>query len=318
MMKYIYILLFTILYSSVTLSANANESHDHKGGDHEEVSSDNDTDDHELRNEDSTEIANVIAQQVGIQLELTGPQTLEKTFTSYGRLATAPEHTSHVRARFPGVVRSVSVNIGDKVDVGDLLAIIESNESLKRYELLAPISGTIIQRHANAGEMTQEQVLFSISNFESLWAEFRIFPTQQQYLAIGQSVHINAGEKRFNSNISHLLAATDSSPYLIARAKISDASDGWFPGMMVEGEIVISKWDAPLAIKISALQTLENRKGIFVKTNDRYQFSPLELGRSDYEFSEVLSGVEPNTEYVTENSYLIKADIEKSEAEHDH
>ena len=150
-MKYIYLLLFTILYSNVTLSANANESHDHKGADHEEVSSDNDTDDHELRNEDSTEIANVIAQQVGIQLDLTGPQTLEKTFTSYGRLATAPEHTSHVRARFPGVVRSVSVNIGDKVDVGDLLAIIESNESLKRYELLAPISGTIIQRHANAG-----------------------------------------------------------------------------------------------------------------------------------------------------------------------
>jgi cobalt-zinc-cadmium efflux system membrane fusion protein len=44
----------------------------------------------------------------------------------------------------------------------------------------------------------------------------------------------------------------------------------------------------------------------------------LTLGRRDAERAEVLGGLAPGTEYVTENSYLIKADIEKAGASHDH
>ena len=95
-----------------------------------------------------------MAQKVGIEIAQTGSQTLHQTFTTYGRLTTAPESTSHVRARFPGIVRSVAFNIGDQVKEGDLLAVIESNESLKRYDVRAPIGGTIIQRHANKGELS--------------------------------------------------------------------------------------------------------------------------------------------------------------------
>jgi cobalt-zinc-cadmium efflux system membrane fusion protein len=259
-----------------------------------------------------------MAKKVGIEVAKSGSQTLHQTFTTFGRLTTAPEHTSHVRARFPGVVRSVSVNIGDQVKKGDLLAIIESNQSLKRYSVRAPINGTVIQRHANAGEMTQEQVLFSITSFESLWAEFRVFPSQQQSLKIGQAIHITANDKRFNSHISHMLPAEATSPYLIARTKINNTKNNWFPGLMVEGNIVINEFKAPIAVRNSALQIMGGRSGIFVKEHDDYRFTPLVLGRSDSEFTEVLSGVQESTQYVITNSYLIKADIEKSEAEHEH
>ena len=283
-----------------------NQEHDHK-------------DEHEHGHEEGvTEIDDAMAQQVGIVVARTGAQTLHQTFTSYGRLTTSPEHNSHVRARFPGIVRSVVVNIGDQVSTGDLLAVIESNESLKRYDVRAPIDGTVIQRHANAGEMTQDQVLFSISSFESLWAELRIFPSQQRSLNVGQPVYIKAGDKRFESHISHLLPAEDASPNLIARAKISGEQDGWFPGLMVEGEVVINTFETSLAVSKSAIQTIGGVIGIFVKEHDTYRFTPLLLGRSDSEFAEVLSGVTADVEYVTQNSYLVKADIEKSEAEHEH
>jgi len=316
-----------VFYSSLTVTVQSSDSQDHKlvedhahqkGLDRVENSNHEDGDERRHSEEGATEIDDAMALQVGIEVAQTGPQTLHQTFTSYGRLATAPEHTSHVRARFPGVVRSVAVNMGDQVSTGDLLAIIESNESLKRYEVRAPISGTIIQRHANAGEMTQAQVLFSISSFESLWVELRIFPIQQQSLNIGQPVHITAGEKHFDTHISHLLPSEDTSPYLIARAKISNKENNWFPGLMVEGKIVISEFETSIAVKKSALQTMGGRTGIFVKEHDDYRFTALVLGQSDDNFSEVLSGVQANTEYVTKNSYLIKADIEKSEAEHEH
>jgi cobalt-zinc-cadmium efflux system membrane fusion protein len=44
----------------------------------------------------------------------------------------------------------------------------------------------------------------------------------------------------------------------------------------------------------------------------------LTLGRRDARFVEVLDGLEPGTAYVIDNSNLIKADIEKSGASHDH
>jgi cobalt-zinc-cadmium efflux system membrane fusion protein len=44
----------------------------------------------------------------------------------------------------------------------------------------------------------------------------------------------------------------------------------------------------------------------------------LKLGVGDGKWVEVLEGLKPNTEYVTNNSFLIKADIEKSVASHDH
>lgn len=59
-------------------------------------------------------------------------------------------------------------------------------------------------------------------------------------------------------------------------------------------------------------------RGVFVKHDDEYTFTPLVLGRGDDHFYEVIDGLESSAEYVSQNSYLIKADIEKSEAEHDH
>jgi cobalt-zinc-cadmium efflux system membrane fusion protein len=294
---------------------DAEKEHDHDEGSHHD---DGEEDEHGHGEENSTEINDAMAQKVGIEIAQTGSQTLHQTFTTYGRLTTAPESASHVRARFPGIVRSVAFNIGDQVKEGDLLAVIESNESLKRYDVRAPIGGTIIQRHANKGEMTQEQVLFSIASFESLWADLRIFSTQQQSINIGQPIHVTAGEKRIDSRISHMLPAEEDSPYLIVRAKINNTKNNWFPGLMVEGKIVINEFETPIAVKNSALQTMGGRTGIFVKEHDDYRFTPLVLGRSDDEFTEVLSGVQGSTQYVIANSYLIKADIEKSEAEHEH
>ena len=66
------------------------------------------------------------------------------------------------------------------------------------------------------------------------------------------------------------------------------------------------------------MQILGGRQGVFVKINDEYRFKPLVLGQSDDHFYEVVDGLESGDEYVSKNSYLIKADIEKSEAEHEH
>ena len=73
-----------------------------------------------------------------------------------------------------------------------------------------------------------------------------------------------------------------------------------------------------LAVEKTGLQTLDEEQGVFVKQGDEYRFTPLVTGDSDEQYIEVLSGLLTGQLYVTKNSYLIKADIEKSEAEHEH
>jgi cobalt-zinc-cadmium efflux system membrane fusion protein len=49
-----------------------------------------------------------------------------------------------------------------------------------------------------------------------------------------------------------------------------------------------------------------------------YEVRMLELGRAAGDWVEVLDGLAPGDRYVTRNSHLIKADIEKLGASHDH
>ena len=74
----------------------------------------------------------------------------------------------------------------------------------------------------------------------------------------------------------------------------------------------------PLAVSTNALQRFRDFDVVFAKVGDTYEVRMLELGAKDNDFIEVIGGLVPGTVYVTDNSFLIKADIEKSGASHDH
>ena len=235
----------------------------------------------------------------------------------FGTLASGPQQLSHVRARYEGLIKSVAVTTGDTVEIGDLLAEVESNDSLKTYKILAPISGRILQRHANTGEFTQNQVLFSIANLETLWAELRVFSSHQSAIRAGQTVHILEGNNRIDAKIDNVVPSLDT-PYQLARIELDNTDQRLTPGLMVEAQVITSEFSVDLAVHVDAIQEIEGRQGVFVKDGEMYPFTPLELGRRDDTFFEVLGGLAQGDEYVSNNSYLLKADLEKSEAEHVH
>jgi len=159
-----------------------------------QAASDDHDHDHEVQiteEENTSRIDSNMATQVGIGTTAATEQTLHQTITSYGVLSTGPEQLSHMRARFSGLITSVKASIGDTVKAGDLLAEVESDESLKKYSVRAPISGTVVQRHANTGEVTKDQVLFSIADFDTLWAEFRIYPAQSGNVVAGKPLRLS-------------------------------------------------------------------------------------------------------------------------------
>jgi len=292
----------------------AEDDHDHRS----DISSDHADDIDQNGSKEATTIRDDNAIASGINTAIAGSGTLSRTVKTYGRVVVPSNQISHIRARFPGLIKNVVVEIGDAVDAGDLLATVEANASLKGYALRAPIKGIVTERHANAGELAQNQVLFSLVNPEQLWAEIRVFEGQLADVRTGQLLSLSSTTQQTQSAIENIMPSLDDHPFVIARAKINNATGIWSPGMFVEGDIVVETVNASLVVNNRALQTLDGQRGIFTQHGERYEFHPLTLGRSDRQFSEVLDGLRTGAVYVVENSYLIKADIEKSGAAHEH
>lgn len=333
MKNYYLLVISSVFFLSSTPAFSAND-HDHEHGapeqhvpHHEEGNHDEHKDhvdhnesghDHDDQGEETrSRIDDKMASQVGIVTSESGSQELHQTTTVFGSIVSAPEQLSHIRARFEGLVKAVKVTLGDRVKTGDVLAVIESNESLKTYTIRSPIPGRVIQRHANTGEVTEGQVLFSIANFDTVWAELRVYPAQQSSVSEGQSVLLSTATGSVASTVDHLLPSIES-PYQIARVKLANDRQSLSPGFMTEARIEVGRFSVALAVAKDAVQTLDGRQGVFVKHGEEYRFTPLVLGRSDDHFYEVVEGLEAGSDYVSQNSYLIKADIEKSEAEHEH
>jgi cobalt-zinc-cadmium efflux system membrane fusion protein len=271
--------------------------------------------------EGRTTIAPAAAAEAGVTAEAAGPATITSTVTLTGRITLDPSRAALVRARFPGIVKEVRKNIGDPVQAGDLLAVIESNESLQPYQLRAPIAGRITRRMVTAGAMAGQDTLFEIADTRQVVAEFNVFPRHLTVIKELQPVTVKAmeGDAVLDTKIAVLSPVADPMTQAITARVVIDNTDGlWRPGMIVKGHVAVSTRDVPLAVKNTGLQPFRDFTVVFAKVGDTYEVRMLDLGESDGVHTEVLSGLKPGTAYVTGNSFLIRADIEKSGASHDH
>ena len=270
--------------------------------------------------EGRTQIAATMAAESGIETEVVGPAKIRETLALTGRVQADPNRVAHVRARYDGMVKSVRRNLGDVVKAGEILAEVQSNESLQTYAIKAPISGLIVHREIQIGEATSEEPLFIITDLSQVWIEFDVFDRDLNRVQTGQSVTVETLDDQYVSGkiswISPL--ASHASQSVHARVELSNPVGKFRPGQFVRGQVVLAENEVPLAVKLPAIQRFRDFQVVFSRFGETYEVRMLELGKRDTEWVEVLGGLKPGTEYVTQNSYLIKADIEKSGASHDH
>lgn len=263
-------------------------------------------------------ISDPMATATGIETVAVAAGQLNHLATLFGDITSDPASLSHIRARFDGVISNVTVNLGDKVKGGDALATVESNESLKRYPVTSPFTGTIIARHANAGELSNGQILFSIANYEDVWGQLKIFPKQRAQINSGQKLWLSNADFTQEATISHIVPSSEGKPYILAFVKLNNADGNWPVGALLKARVSTATTQASLLIPIIAIQMFEGRKVVFVKKGNEYHPRPITLGRFDDLNIEILEGLESGEIIVSQNSYLIKAELEKSGAGHVH
>lgn len=272
--------------------------------------------------EGRTEISQDAIQYSGISSEIVGPSKLKVSIPVNGRIVLDEDRLAHVSPRFPGVVKEVKKRLGDLVKQGDLLAVIESNANLNRYEIRAPLSGTIVKKDITIGEfLSEKDTIYIVSDLSKVWVDLNIYRQDFTKIKVGQTLQLNAIGSTVipPTKISYISPlGSEYTQSTLARAILSNRSGEFLPGLFVSGVLVLEELDIPIAIRSEAVQKFRDWDVVFMQEGNIFEVIPLELGRSDGEWVEVIKGINPGQRYVTKNSFIVKADILKSGASHDH
>lgn len=259
------------------------------------------------------------AKAAGVVVERAGPVVIRDTVQLMGSVALDANRRAEMKARFPGVVRAVHVQQGQRVSRGQALVTVEANASMRDYAVTAPFDGIVLSRPTNVGDVADGNVLVEVANLDQVWVELRAIGPDAEKIAPGQTVTIASatGDTTAEGGIDTLLPLA-SGQSVVARVGLPNTEGRWRPGMTVVGTVTVASREVPLAVKESGLQRFRDFTVVFAQVGDTYEVRMLELGDRDGEHAEVLGGLKPGTSYVVEQSFLIKADVEKSGASHDH
>ncbi|MDP3175804.1 MAG: efflux RND transporter periplasmic adaptor subunit [Phenylobacterium sp.] len=268
-----------------------------------------------------TTITAAAARTAGVTVAQVGPATIAETLDLSGRVALQAGGRSQVRAWFPGRIVALSANVGDRVRRGQVIARVESSDSLQTYSIPAPIGGVVMERALNVGDVAADDAIYVIADPQKVQAEFHIFPRDAERIRPGQAVEVRSlggGAVSLAKIEAFLPAAEFDTQTLVARATLANPQGVWRPGMAVEGAVTVAASEAPLAVRSAALQRMEQASVVFVRNGDVYEARPVQLGRQAGGWAQVLGGLKAGETYVVDGSFLIRADIEKSAAGHEH
>lgn len=270
--------------------------------------------------EGRTRITPEAARAGGIEIERVGPATIGVTRELYGTVALSPTARSEIRGQFPGRIVSVTKAVGDRVRRGELLARIESSESLQVYPVYATLDGVVAERNGNPGDVTFDRALYVITDPAQTTVVFNIFPRDLGSIRPGQRISIETqdGQPVGEATLSDYLPEGNAEAgTALMRATLANRDGRYRPGMALRGIVTVNAVSVPMAVRTEALQSFREFTVVFANYGQDYEVRMLTLGRRSPEWTEVLSGIEPGTAYAAKGSFLVRADIEKSGASHD-
>jgi cobalt-zinc-cadmium efflux system membrane fusion protein len=247
--------------------------------------------------------------------------SLQEVLTVYGSVRSNPEKSQKISARFDGQIRKINKRIGDAVQRGEPLVSIQANDSMQNYPLVSMIDGVVTAREANIGEQTNGRTLLIIEDLSSVWIELSLFPLDISQVKTGQSVKVRSKNNDHSAEgvVSYISPIGNSGTQtVLARVPLNNPEQRWTPGQFVVGDVVLSEAVVPLLVETEALQIVENRPVIFVQSEEGFEPRPVQIGRSDGRSTEILAGLNSGETYVTRNSFVLKSELGKEDAEHGH
>ncbi|MFE1597478.1 efflux RND transporter periplasmic adaptor subunit [Methylobacterium sp. ID0610] len=202
-----------------------------------------------------------------------------------------------------------------------------NTSTLRQYELRSPLTGRIVERKVDIGTAVGKEGdpsdLYTVADLSTVWIDLSVSTADLAKVREGAPVAVKAGQEDGERQeqgkvifVSPLLNADTRSARVVVALPNKDMA--WRPGTYVTAEVEVAQDRVPVRVPKAALQTVEGKRVVFVRTDEGFEKRKVELGRSDDDAFEVVSGLKPGEDIAVGNSFLLKAELGKSEADHDH
>ena len=321
-------LLFALLLSWSVSGVSAQDDHDHvneqeikeihddcEDHDHADQVSRNDKDNHEEYNEELiVELTPEAMKLAGITISAVKQGRIDRTIDLPGEVGFNEDRVAHIAPRFAGIVQKAKFRVGDYVNEDEIVAVVESNESMNSYSIKAPISGWVLERHITPGEfVSEENSIYVIADLSTVWVNLAVYPKDADRIKKEQVAVIRAvgSESITTGTIEYVTPIMDlRTRSLTARISLPNPDNTWRPGSFVQATIATETGNEGLVVEKSALQYLDEQSVIFVVEGPN-SFKPVEVitGESDHTYIQILSNLSIGTKYVSTGAFELKAKI---------
>lgn len=324
-------LLICIAVLGLRGSAHAEDEHDHDDHAHEEGAhaheeghEEHGEDEHaDDAHEDHGEFVKLHADELAefeIEIATAGPDTIETYVTVPGEVRANADRLAHIVPRYSGIVTEVRVKIGDHVEKGQVLAVVESDESLAPFEVKTLIRGTVIEKHITLGEaVSRQRGTFVIADLSTVWIDLTVYQRDLTRIREGQltRVFVGHGASSDLGRISYVTPIVDETTRTATARIVLPNEDGrWRPGMFVRGKVLLDQTLAAVAVPRTALQTYEGRTVVFVESNEGFAPRPVRVGKAGETSVELLEGLAVGERYVSRGGFTIKAELGRESLSH--
>lgn len=197
----------------------------------------------------------------------------------------------------------------------------EPDTDVARYELKAPIGGRVVAKHISPGEkVTSDAPVYTIADLGTVWLNISVYTAYADRIRQGQPVVVRAGDRTTTGVVDYVSAVvTEATRTRSARVVLPNEGLAWMPGEFVTAHVETAQAAAERIVPLDAVQTFEGQTVVFVQGDDGIEPVPVRLGRRNETSVELLGNdIELGTPIVVENSFLMKAELGKSAAGHDH
>lgn len=259
----------------------------------------------------------------GIELGPAGPAQIDVRVDAPGEVRLNGERMLIVRPRFPGVVTELRKRLGDSVETGETIAVIQSNESLTEYAIKAPMTGQIVARSGMVGASVDNQsILYTLADLSTVWVDFAIYPQHVGVVRRGQPVAITASTRPdlvAEGEVSYVGPLLEQDTRVSHGRVVLPNPDGhWQPGLYVAVSAVVDHAEVDVAVPDEAIIRSKFGPTVLLAEGSTFELQPVVPGRTDGRVTEITEGLDAGAMIVVRNAFLLKAELGRSEATHDH
>jgi cobalt-zinc-cadmium efflux system membrane fusion protein len=198
------------------------------------------------------------------------------------------------------------------------------------FTVEAPIAGQVVEREVTLGELVgpDREALLVIANMGKLWVLADVPETRLRDVAVGARARVllgSSGDHWCEGVVSFISPSINPATRSVqVRIEPTDRHPELRPGVFAQAEIEtdsVRDREPQLAIPDAAVQMVEGSSAVFVPVSGEegtFTRRSVTVGPAIGGFVPVLFGLVEGERYVSTGSFILKAELGKSSAEHDH